>query len=49
MPKRIASLFSGCGGLDIGFTGEFDFGGVHYEKLSGAPDKPCGENVRMLT
>lgn len=21
MPKRIASLFSGCGGLDLGFTG----------------------------
>ena len=27
MPKRIASLFSGCGGLDLGFTGGFNFGG----------------------
>lgn len=22
MPKIVASLFSGCGGLDLGFTGE---------------------------
>ena len=34
MSKRIASLFSGCGGLDIGFTGGFDFGGFHYDKLA---------------
>lgn len=33
MTKRIASLFSGCGGLDLGFTGGFDFGRHTYEKL----------------
>ncbi len=30
---RIASLFSGCGGLDLGFTGGFDFMGISYPKL----------------
>ena len=30
---RIASLFSGCGGLDLGFTGGFDFYGKHFDKL----------------
>ena len=34
MPKNIASLFSGCGGLDLGFTGGFDFGRRHYERLN---------------
>jgi DNA (cytosine-5)-methyltransferase 1 len=33
MPKRIASLFSGCGGLDLGFTGGFTFLGHNYERL----------------
>lgn len=33
MPKRIASLFSGCGGLDLGFTGGFDFRGHNYDRL----------------
>ena len=33
MPKRIASLFSGCGGLDLGFTGGFIFQGREYERL----------------
>jgi DNA (cytosine-5)-methyltransferase 1 len=33
MPKRIASLFSGCGGLDLGFTGGFVFQGKDYERL----------------
>lgn len=32
-PIRIASLFSGCGGLDLGFSGDFDFHDVHYDKL----------------
>ena len=32
-PKIVASLFSGCGGLDLGFTGGFNFRGHHYEKL----------------
>lgn len=31
--KIIASLFSGCGGLDLGFTGNFTFLGRSYEKL----------------
>jgi DNA (cytosine-5)-methyltransferase 1 len=30
---RIISLFSGCGGMDLGFTGGFEFLGRHYEKL----------------
>lgn len=33
MPKTIASLFSGCGGLDLGFTGGFIFMGKEYERL----------------
>lgn len=33
MPKRIASLFSGCGGLDLGFTGGFSIGGHYYKRL----------------
>lgn len=33
MPKRIASLFSGCGGLDLGFTGGFNFRGHDYNRL----------------
>ena len=28
----VASLFAGCGGLDLGFTGGFDFLGKHYAK-----------------
>lgn len=30
---KVASLFSGCGGLDLGFTGGFEFMGRTYEKL----------------
>lgn len=30
---RIASLFSGCGGLDLGFTGGFQFYGMEFPKL----------------
>ena len=30
---RIASLFSGCGGLDLGFTGGFTFYGKPFTKL----------------
>lgn len=38
MPKKkatykIVSLFSGCGGLDLGFTGGFTFNGNEYKKL----------------
>ena len=32
MPKRIASLFSGCGGLDLGFSGGFNFRGHEYNR-----------------
>lgn len=31
-PKTVISLFSGCGGLDLGFRGGFDFGGQHYAR-----------------
>lgn len=34
MPKRIASLFSGCGGLDLGFSGGFNFRGHEYQRLN---------------
>ena len=34
MPKFVASLFSGCGGLDLGFTGGFAFQGREYERLN---------------
>ena len=33
MQKRIASLFSGCGGLDLGFTGGFNCRGIYYDRL----------------
>lgn len=29
---KIVSLFSGCGGLDLGFMGNFDFRDRHFEK-----------------
>lgn len=32
-PHRIVSLFSGCGGMDLGFLGGFRFGGRHYDRL----------------
>ena len=27
---RVASLFCGCGGTDVGLLGDFDFLGKHY-------------------
>lgn len=33
MAKLVASLFSGCGGLDLGFTGGFQFRGNNYGRL----------------
>ena len=36
MSKKIASLFSGCGGLDLGFTGGFTFRGHEYNRLNTA-------------
>lgn len=33
-PKHtVVSLFSGCGGMDLGFRGGFRFGGKHYSRL----------------
>ncbi len=29
----VVSMFSGCGGMDLGFTGDFEFMGTHYPKL----------------
>lgn len=29
----VVSLFSGCGGMDLGFSGGFSFGGRHYARL----------------
>ena len=29
----VVSLFSGCGGMDLGFLGGFRFGGQHYSRL----------------
>ena len=29
---RVISLFSGCGGMDLGFRGDFDIRGKHYDK-----------------
>ena len=29
----IASYFCGCGGLDLGFRGGFDYRGSHYDPL----------------
>lgn len=31
---RIASLFAGCGGLDLGFLGGFDFLGRHFRRTA---------------
>ena len=31
---KIASLFSGCGGLDLGFIGGFDYLGRHFSRNS---------------
>ena len=31
-PISVVSLFSGCGGMDLGFMGDFDFLGKHFEK-----------------
>lgn len=34
MKLKIASLFSGCGGLDLGFSGGFEFYGKRFKKLN---------------
>lgn len=31
-PITVVSLFSGCGGMDLGFVGDFDFLGKRYDK-----------------
>lgn len=30
---KVLSLFSGCGGLDLGFLGGFEFSGIKYKRL----------------
>lgn len=46
----VISFFCGCGGLDLGFRGDFDYKGEHYKKLpfniSAAYDfnEPCIES-----
>lgn len=30
---RTVSLFAGCGGMDLGFTGDFTYRGEHHERL----------------
>ena len=30
---KVASLFCGCGGMDLGIQGDFEFLNKHYEKL----------------
>lgn len=32
-PFSVVSMFSGCGGMDLGFLGDFDVFGRHYERL----------------
>lgn len=34
MIYKIASLFSGCGGLDLGFSGDFSFYGKQFDRLN---------------
>ena len=29
---KVVSLFSGCGGLDLGFNGGFNFRNLHFKK-----------------
>lgn len=31
MPYSVVSYFCGCGGLDLGFRGDFDYHGEHYD------------------
>lgn len=31
--SSVVSMFSGCGGMDLGFRGGFDFHGRHYKRL----------------
>lgn len=30
---KVTSLFSGCGGLDLGFKGDFTYNNKYYNKL----------------
>lgn len=51
----VISLFSGCGGMDLGFSGGFEFLGEHYDKnpfdivwandINGAACKTYRENI----
>ena len=33
MTNKVASLFCGCGGSDLGLLGGFDYFGKNYQKL----------------
>jgi DNA (cytosine-5)-methyltransferase 1 len=33
-PITVVSMFAGCGGMDLGFVGGFDFLGKHYERTN---------------
>ena len=35
---KVLSLFSGCGGMDLGFQGGFEFRGKKYNKNSGSKE-----------
>jgi DNA (cytosine-5)-methyltransferase 1 len=43
--KLVASLFSGCGGMDLGFEGNFD---VHRKSVSDRPDIVGGSRKRFV-
>jgi site-specific DNA-cytosine methylase len=38
-PITVVSLFSGCGGMDLGFSGGFEFLGKKYKKTNEAVPK----------
>jgi DNA (cytosine-5)-methyltransferase 1 len=44
----VLSLFSGCGGLDLGFMGGFRFGGKHYKTLPFQIAKAIDNNKRAI-
>ena len=51
----VISFFCGCGGLDLGFRGDFNYHGEHYKKLpfsiQAAYDfnKPCIETYNNFS
>lgn len=45
----VVSFFSGCGGLDLGFIGGFDFRGEHFEKLPFRIERAYDFNEKAVT